>query len=1174
MIREEIISNNSVGACIVIAEGWPSWLTGVMATGFDIELVISGMKQNKKFFPHVSNKQWKPYSYVEKLSPRNEKLIFISGSVAFVENTLSYVDNHKIVILIEGNQPHRRTLQRMDSVKWERIKHWQCGGITNGQFWFGWKNIESKKSVASQPARYLLYILSPTARGFQSKTEPPDNINDFQAKVVRDKKNIILPCGLAPIENMKEVFACPSVFTDTKWCHRKLTINEVGDAFDQTQSIVEECVLKHLRIHNLPFINGIPNKVVQYVLRRLSISKFISVQTQSKEIDKGLPVIEVPPDIQVNHLKAVKADNAQIETWVWDERVLKKFPFVKYDERVTEAFNKIRRGLLRMWKRKVWSSFFKYLTSEYGADWKLSTMKHDSKSELFKDIQVFVDCAYASKNSTWFEWPEGSCLFFWRWQTSYRSNVRDGIPYWFKGPKPRAKKPQSHERDDAVRLKVREKLSIVRRRGYIRTGFVKSLIRYFSVPKGDNDVRMVYDGTSSGFNRWVWAPSFGLPTVETMLRSVEHRTWLGDIDVGEQFLNFPLDPRAQLYCGVDLTPYFPEELKDKKRIWERWTRCLMGAKPSPYQAIRSMLWSEDIVRGDRNHPSNPFRWSHISLNLPGSGSYDPTRPWVAKTRADGAIACDFYIYVDDVRITGPSEDEIWNAIRKISSIFGYLGIQDAARKRRPPTTRPGAWAGSMIYVDPNNIGVYVDHDKWQKTKDHLEWIETQLNNYNNIADIRLQPNAGILHKELEKRRGFLVYISRTYPSMTPYLKGIHQTLDSWRPGRDGDGWRLTMAEIKEAIDKHDEIKYSYPSDAPTYVIPANRLEDDLKCLKRLFESEHPRVRHVRTNMISYAYYGFGDASESGFGSSIERESGLKIRHGIWGRDSNKLSSNYRELRNLVETVEEEVQEGKISGSELFIFTDNSVAEGCYYKGTSQSRMLFNLVLRLRKAEHDGGLKLHVMHVSGKRMIAQGTDGLSRGNFLEGVLAGQSMKSFVPLHLSAIERSRTLVKWLKSWIPSDKVTVLKSEDWFTLGHGVSGGEYNADKIWIPTYDTSCKIWAPAPAASFEAITELIRARHMEPYVSHIFVCPRLFTNQWRKNLLKLADTVFYVGAGAREFWDINMFEPLIIGIALPFRNHPPWQLRQSEQILALERELRTVWKDSPGNERYILRKFWK
>lgn len=184
-----------------------------------------------------------------------------------------------------------------------------------------------------------------------------------------------------------------------------------------------------------------------------------------------------------------------------------------------------------------------------------------------------------------------------------------------------------------------------------------------------------------------------------------------------------------------------------------------------------------------------------------------------------------------------------------------------------------------------------------------------------------------------------------------------------------------MSEIKQAIDKDKEMRYVYPKDAPKYVLSATRLEDYIMCLQKLFSGIHPRVRHIRTKLISVAYYGFGDASGAGFGSSIHRASGLKIRHGIWGRDSNKVTSNYREFRNLVETVEEEVMEGKINGSELFIFTDNAAAEGRFYKGTSLPRLLFNLISRLRKAEH-GGFKLHVVHVSGRRMIAQGTDGLS------------------------------------------------------------------------------------------------------------------------------------------------------------------------------------------------------
>ena len=51
----------------------------------------------------------------------------------------------------------------------------------------------------------------------------------------------------------------------------------------------------------------------------------------------------------------------------------------------------------------------------------------------------------------------------------------------------------------------------------------------------------------------------------------------------------------------------------------------------------------------------------------------------------------------------------------------------------------------------------------------------------------LEEGGGLDFRKLERDRGYLVYISRTYRSMVPYLKGIHQTLDSWRSGRNEDG---------------------------------------------------------------------------------------------------------------------------------------------------------------------------------------------------------------------------------------------------------------------------------------------------------------------------------------------------------------------------------------------------
>jgi hypothetical protein len=62
---------------------------------------------------------------------------------------------------------------------------------------------------------------------------------------------------------------------------------------------------------------------------------------------------------------------------------------------------------------------------------------------------------------------------------------------------------------------------------------------------------------------------------------------------------------------------------------------------------------------------------------------------------------------------------------------------------------------------------------------------------------------------------------------------------------------------------------------------------------------------------------------------VARPDGLYGRFGIWGKDTKDQSSNYCKLRNLAETVEEEAKEGYLKGGELWLFTDNATAKGCF-----------------------------------------------------------------------------------------------------------------------------------------------------------------------------------------------------------------------------------------------------
>jgi hypothetical protein len=42
---------------------------------------------------------------------------------------------------------------------------------------------------------------------------------------------------------------------------------------------------------------------------------------------------------------------------------------------------------------------------------------------------------------------------------------------------------------------------------------------------------------------------------------------MGDVDLGEMFLNFFLDERVRRYAGVDLTKYLPNLVKPGQSVW-------------------------------------------------------------------------------------------------------------------------------------------------------------------------------------------------------------------------------------------------------------------------------------------------------------------------------------------------------------------------------------------------------------------------------------------------------------------------------------------------------------------------------------------------------------------------------------------------------------------------------
>jgi len=122
---------------------------------------------------------------------------------------------------------------------------------------------------------------------------------------------------------------------------------------------------------------------------------------------------------------------------------------------------------------------------------------------------------------------------------------------------------------------------------------------------------------------------------------------------------------------------------------------------------------------------------------------------------------------------------------------GY-GLQDAARKRRDASRMPGSWAGTVIHTDGEEVLLLVLQEKWDKTKKWVEWVKEHTSE-----------GLAFLHKELEQCWGFLIYVSRTYRPFVPLLRGVHQTLESWREWRGADGWKMAAKDIAFAMEKEE-----------------------------------------------------------------------------------------------------------------------------------------------------------------------------------------------------------------------------------------------------------------------------------------------------------------------------------------------------------------------------------
>jgi hypothetical protein len=252
--------------------------------------------------------------------------------------------------------------------------------------------------------------------------------------------------------------------------------------------------------------------------------------------------------------KATKADDAEVPEYLWQEHLINDAdPLTNFNTLVwtkhqlatlPTLMNGLRKIGLKWWKKNVMISLGKWLGNQSAATkqpadvltvtwkngryaWAGNSGKqaylgwHTWRERAFakSPLKVARDAIERTSRASWWTWDDGSTPLFWRWPAEYMVRIRDGVPVNVQQEPPRNLKPQRGETKAKVRDLVQKKLEKILKRRYITPGLVESLMNFFAVPKGEFDIRMVFDGTASGLDDSIWMPGFGLPMAQTHLRS-------------------------------------------------------------------------------------------------------------------------------------------------------------------------------------------------------------------------------------------------------------------------------------------------------------------------------------------------------------------------------------------------------------------------------------------------------------------------------------------------------------------------------------------------------------------------------------------------------------------------------------------------------------------------------
>jgi len=411
-----------------------------------------------------------------------------------------------------------------------------------------------------------------------------------------------------------------------------------------------------------------------------------------------------------------------------------------------------------------------------------------------------------------------------------------------------------------------------------------------------------------------------------------------------------------------------------------------------------------------------------------------------------------WLHVDDLLIHAPTKAKLEAALNHIFNTILRLGLICHRDKTNPPSQRV-KFCG-FIYDTSSTPTLCIPPNKTSRAIAITDYLLTGLN----------------------------TSMSRLIVSM---VVGFLQSLAPATPGNIGAAFLRPVYE-----DLHLLTEKSRPQTKQAYFSEMSLSERSRLCLHwwmdalRLGLTKQSQPTDVATLGITW-----GDGSGTGAGGTFNLASShvvtdvttLDIWKGIWSLPVLNFSSNWKEMRTLLATLENEKKNGlgRVSNRRLLYLTDNMVLYDVFRRGTSKSTPLWMLFLRIKLLEVELNCIVQVIHVPGTTMISQGTDGLSRGVGMQSLALNPS-DGLIPLLWRSAPATPTLLHWVLNILPPTFPTScswLFQTDFTNWSRSLLVGNF--------------VLWSLSPSFARQGFLQALASWVESPTNSgHIFIVPRI------------------------------------------------------------------------------------